>query len=695
MNQRTRVYRPWLLMALWLGASACGDDDGTTGVSPDMGPADMDIMDSAAPDLPPPDMDMDAGPGTVLEVAEAAGSFTTLVGAIDRAGLTADLGGEGPFTVFAPTDAAFTALEATVDIDGLTAAELANVLRNHVVAGEVRSDALPATADNLAGLTLVIDAANARVNGALLTMTDIAADNGIIHVIDAVMLPASILDVAGFAGLTGLAGALGDAGLDEDLAGGGPFTVFAPTNDGFGRLGTVPTGEALAEVLAYHVVEGAVASDAIPARADAVAGFTLFFDTSAGVQVNGIDVVVADVRTTNGIVHVIDDVLLPPDIPTAATLAGLSTLVGAVVDAELADDLSAPGPFTVFAPTNAAFAGLDAVPTGDALVEVLTYHVLPSEVASDAIPPRADALADLTLFFDTTAGVQVNGIDVVVADVRTTNGIVHVIDDVLLPPDIPTAATLAGLSTLVGAVVDAELADDLSAPGPFTVFAPTNAAFAALPAVPTGDALVEVLTYHVLTSEVRAADVPARANALATNAFGNPLTLLFDTSAGVAVNDIDVIIADVKTTNGVVHVIDDVLIPLDVLALAELAGFTELQAALGRASGDLPTTLASAGPFTLFAPTDAAFTAIASTVDGLSAEALRTVLLYHLVDSPTPVLSSGLADGPVPSLAGQDINVDVTAFTVQGARLESGLLDLHVTNGVVHVVNDVLIPPAL
>jgi transforming growth factor-beta-induced protein len=414
-------------------------------------------------------------------------------------------------------------------------------------------------------------------------------------------------------------------------------------------------------------------------------------------------------------------------VDVAVGNSDFSILVAALQRADLVATLQSAGPFTVFAPTDAAFAASDISLADvqamdvDTLTTVLLYHVVSgAAVGSSAVTagPVDSAAQDasgtwnLSLILGTTGGVTLNGgntvaggANVVTPDVDASNGVIHIIDRVLLPPTIASMASYAGLTDLLEAVVAADLADTLAGTGPFTVFAPTNAAFPDGAARPTGDALSNVLLYHVLSGAVPSGSVPARANALATNTAGNNMTLLFDTSAGVAVNGIDVLLADVGCTNGVVHVIDGVLLPPTVIDMAGIAGLTGLAAAVGRADASgagIGALLSGAAPtpatgFTVFAPTDAAFTAIQSTVDGLTDAQVAQVLQFHVLDPATfaaPVLSTGLADGDVATALGQAATVDVSVSppTIEGAAVVPSLLDIHVSNGVVHVLADVMIP---
>ncbi len=265
--------------------------------------------------------------GSIIGVADQAGDFETLLAAVDAAGLTETLQGPGPFTVFAPTDAAFDALpEGTVeallgDIPALT-----DILLYHAVAGEVpAADVVEASLiPTVQGsdLKVTVEGDDVMVGGAMVTMTDIMADNGIIHVIDAVMLPPEDIATiaAGNDDFSTLVTALEAADLVETLQGEGPFTVFAPTNAAFDAL---PEGAledllddipALTDVLLYHVASDKLDATAVVGSmsiemangdsADVAIG-------SEGPTIAGSPISVIDIPASNGIIHVIDAVMLP------------------------------------------------------------------------------------------------------------------------------------------------------------------------------------------------------------------------------------------------------------------------------------------------------------------------------------------------------------------------------------------------
>jgi len=399
--------------------------------------------------------------------------------------------------------------------------------------------------------------------------------------------------------------------------------LFAPNDAAFAKL---PSGvldyllanpKALTDILLYHVVAGNVYSKDIPARTQFVATLLPNKNVSVrqctiwqamvsgfrrGVRVNGAPVAQADIQASNGVIHVIDQVLIPPDfvvpmdlIDTAAQ-AGLSTLVKAVIRADLVGALRTPNrTFTVFAPTDAAFAKL---PPGvvefllrdknkGSLQEVLKYHVVPGTINAGAILNRtvttAQTLAvNKTLSFavnNNTVSINAGAARVVQPNVFATNGVAHVIDQVLVPPGVTLPPNIVDLakslpdqfSTLTTALQAAGLDKALVGAGPFTVFAPTNAAFAALPsgtlnsllADPNGQ-LTNVLQYHVIAGEVPAAEAIRLAGSGASIRMlnGQAVRLSLVNRTKLTLNGASTVVTpDVYALNGVVHVIDKVLIP--------------------------------------------------------------------------------------------------------------------------------------
>ena len=243
-----------------------------------------------------------------------------------------------------------------------------------------------------------------------------------------------------------------------------------------------------------------------------------------------------------------------------------STLVSALQKARLVEALSGKGPFTVFAPTNDAFAKLSAIPDGEALKQVLLYHVASGKFDARALLEKGEVttLQGKKVKVEKIGNdVILNGIvKVVTADIQASNGVIHVIDTVLIPPApsiLEIAAADSRFSTLVGALQAQNLVAALSGDGPFTVFAPTNDAFAKLASLPGGDALTRVLKYHVLSGKLTASDL-MKLKEVQTLA-GEGIFISKQGDSLVLNGLIKVVIADIQASNGVIHVIDTVLLP--------------------------------------------------------------------------------------------------------------------------------------
>ena len=405
-----------------------------------------------------------------------------------------------------------------------------------------------------------------------------------------------------------------DGDLVTTLSGPGPFTVFAPNNaaftaflnaNGFANLDAVPS-DVLAQILLNHVVSGAVQSSQlstgfIKTSATSTAAnqlMSMFVDTSSGVTLNGVsNVTGADNIVDNGVVHLVDAVIGLPSIATlAAANSDFSSLVAALDAASLVPTVDMGGPFTVLAPNDAAFtAFLDGASLGDipvdALTQVLLNHVLDGSILSTDLTSAgagynntlATGAGDnpMSIYFDTSSGVSFNGVsNVAAADVIAENGVIHAVDAVI---DLPTVVTFAladpTFSTLVAALTDSRLTTDFVSilstadgtdPAPFTVFAPTNDAFAALltelNATGLGDidepTLNATLTYHVVGgANVVASDLM---DDLTVTTLGGDITA--NVTGGATLTDANdrvsnIVATDLQAANGVIHAIDKVILP--------------------------------------------------------------------------------------------------------------------------------------
>ena len=284
------------------------------------------------------------------------------------------------------------------------------------------------------------------------------------------------------------------------------------------------------------------------------------------------------------------------------------------------------------------------------------------------------------------------------------------------PGNIVEVAQANGFTALTAAATKAGLVATLSSSSAnLTVFAPTDAAFGALAtrlgfanadamvqALPAA-ALANILNYHVLPARRTAAQLAAggATQATAYTFAGAPTTLALNTTTGVVITDAAlttarVSTADVAASNGVVHAIDKVLVPPGVLNVVQMAQVNPLFSSLVGAvvQANLQGTLSGAGPFTVFAPTNDAFAAIASTVAGLNNAQLTTVLTYHVL--PAQVLAADIPFGtPVATVAAQNITINQTPLTITDTTATPAPIvatNVRASNGVIHVIGKVLIP---
>jgi transforming growth factor-beta-induced protein len=595
---------------------------------------------------------------TIGAIAGATEDLSELFGLLERLNLTPIL--SNPIlklTLFAPVNSAFDALDTELRLsllDDSFSRHLSEVLLYHVTDGENLSTGLSNGQEltminenkGVVGVSVTLDAngnvvrlSDSRGDRATVIDFDILARNGVVHLIDAVLLPSFLFRRASDLGenystlisLAVLAGV--DAGLQTRT-----ITLFAPTNDAFAALPAAtletlssPEGlDTLVDILSYHVVLAVITSDKLEGTTEVTTtqGNTVSVTVLADgtVTVNDATVVEPDILARNGVTHGIDQVLIPPlaasssptsspivtatsgppttsapsaspttaapsTSPTAPLLSlldlasdtpALSTLVTAIVAADLTPILSsALFDLTVFAPTNDAFAALDpdtltrllTTPFQLHLVDVLLYHALDDEnLAASLLDGKQLVMGNdeiVTVGVDATTvslsnsqGVSALVIDV---DIAASNGVVHVIDGVLLPSFVyRTVIDLEdNYSTLMTVIELAELADTLKA-STFTLFAPTNDAFAKLGqetldflTSPDGKAaLTDTLRNHVI-SEVIAAEKLVDGATVVTAQGLNVIIGVLDGT--VMVNDAIVVKKDMLAINGITHGIDTVL----------------------------------------------------------------------------------------------------------------------------------------
>lgn len=436
-------------------------------------------------------------------------------------------------------------------------------------------------------------------------------------------------------------------------------------------------------------------------------------------------------------------------VALAQANTNLTSLVAALTKyPDLVSTLSSTSnEFTVFAPTNDAFADfLDAIGQESindvpesVLRSVLEYHVLAGNAvrSTELTAGNIETVNGEEVAVTIAGGVKLNGsVNVTAADVEATNGIVHLVDAVLVPPSVvPVVGTIVApayfnknFSTLVAAVVQAGLLDDLlSTSANYTLFAPTNDAFAAAgitalpPNTTEGNAtLSSILLYHVLTSEVKSVNLPVTGandpEVIATLSEESFYLSNRGGGAGVYINgSTQVVATDIEGSNGVVHVINRTLVPPS-KTIADIAidystsatpEFTQLVAALAKVPA-LLNAADAAGNLTVFAPTDAAFQALYTAVGvsnlnqleaAIGNDKLAKVLQHHIVGAR--VFSPDLATGSVTTL-NQNITINVSTLKITDANgsnpaagLVPALLNVHATNGVIHVIDKVLIPTGI
>ncbi|CAB9497922.1 beta-induced protein ig-h3 [Seminavis robusta] len=318
---------------------------------------------------------------TIVEIAESTGSHTTLVDLVTKAGLVDTLNGAGPFTLFGPTDDAFAALNGAAD--KFTTPEfsehLVDILTYHVIGAKVTSaDLVDGPVAMVNGEDASVTASPPMINTAnIIAPFDAEGSNGVVHSTDAVLLPTSvtsdIVDIAaGADAFSTLVDLVTTAGLVDTLKGEGPFTVFAPTNDAFAELPeetvallTSPEGkDQLIDILTYHVVAGNVYASQVPAEGEITmvnGDAAMVKNDGSMVMINDAMVVMDQILASNGVIHPINKVILPPADDASAPPAPEEGATGApATPAPTPESTTSAAAFvgTAFAAVSAAVAML-------------------------------------------------------------------------------------------------------------------------------------------------------------------------------------------------------------------------------------------------------------------------------------------------------------------------------------------------
>lgn len=540
----------------------------------------------------------------IMEVAWGQEQLETFVQAVQSTGLIETLDGEGPFTVFAPTDDAFAAL-SDQDLSDLMidSTPLEEVLQYHVVSGEIIAAAevdTVATALSISNqpLEITFEGDEMRVNGALVILPPgQEATNGILYIIDRVLMPPE-------------EGQMMAEGQMEEAETGLPGETESPEEIPPDTPEVMAADDAPAMCVQDYEVQADDWLSKIAEKfyGDPLAYPVIFEATNEAVNLGAdydqiMDVNIIEIGQTLCIPDEDYAITLQPETQETGVPSGdnivdalaadgrFNTLVAALNKAGLEDRLQAEGPYTLFAPTDDAF---DLLP-GDELAtlmddtttlsNVLIYHVVPETLQSDelAVLDAVEALLggtiDIAPVGDT---LMINEAQVIDPDIPASNGVIHAIDTVLQPadqgaiidPDAPAEDVQTNLletlvldgrfNTLFEALQEAELSDDLTEGGPYTVFAPTDGAFAKmgddLPELLQDlDRLTQVLQYHVVTGEFTAEEL-AEMSPPPTPLLEQELVF---TAADeqTMVNGVSIIDRDIEANNGLIHAIDTVLMP--------------------------------------------------------------------------------------------------------------------------------------
>ena len=618
-------------------------------------------------------------PATVVDIVVNSANHTTLETAVVAAGLVGTLQGDGPFTVFAPTDAAFAALPA-----GTVAALLADIptltkiLTYHVVGAKAMSSSLSNGQEITTVLgkdiKVTINGGGVFINNAKVTVADIVADNGVVHVIDAVLIPAADVNVKENQSMGKV---LTDAYgrtlyfFTKDAKGTSMCTdgclnnwpVFYADGMEFGAglnapdFGSINRGNGVMQTtfkgwpLYYFVndtLPGSMKGEgAIGKWFVAKPDYTIMISDN---QLTGLNAINYKGDYTPGdevIQYFTDDKGL-----TLYTWKNDKRNTNKFTKS----DFSNNGVWPIYEESEIVLPSvLDK--TDFAIINVfgkkqLTFKGWPLYYFGQDMMVRGN-----------TKGVSVPSPGVWPVPVKAM---------MMAPLPATVVDIIVGSethNTLEAAVIAAGLVGTLQGTGPFTVFAPTDAAFAALPAG-TVDALLadipaltKILTYHVVGAKAMSSSLNNGQKIITVQ--GKKVTVTINAD-GVFINNAKVTVADIEAENGVVHVINAVLIPSSlpntvVDIVVNSANHTTLEAAVVAAG--LVETLKGDGPFTVFAPTDAAFAALpAGTVAALLADipALTNILTYHVVGAKA--MSSSLSNGQkIVTLQGKEVIVTINA----------------------------------
>ena len=546
--------------------------------------------------------------------------------------------------------------------------------------------------------------------------------------------------------------AVTEAGLADALASAEDITILAPTNEAFARIpeddlaALLADTDALTDVLTYHVIperisfrnfESGTVDTLLAGNGVDINVQSFFWGFYRTVSVDDAVITRANLRADNGVIHTINEVLDPgyQVIPTILDIAAdnpeFSILASLVEQAGIARALDSEHyDLTVFAPTNAAFEALgeetlEAVQDDRKLLrKILKNHIVRGSQESSSLIEEGAAQTILGLSLplsedpDSLTGFSIAGEPLEAVDIAARNGIIHVVGGVLVPPApqslVDIASSREELSTFVTALTAAELAptfDTIQRWPAFTIFAPDDAAFAALPdgtidallADPTG-ALADILSLHVVAGRLEADRL--RDGQVLESLSGDRLTVRI-ADGEVTINDVPVVETDLKARNGVLHVVGNV-ISRESFTVADLVTskpyLSTLLAAVD-AAGLVPALADMGSDVTVLAPVNRAFNSLPDgTLEALLETpegTLRDILLNHVVPG-SQTAADLVEDGNATTLLGTDLEITsqrirfwwwrtpYRVVRVNGTRVLA--TNLEADNGLVHVIHGVLLP---
>uniref|UniRef100_A0A8C6P3H9 Periostin, osteoblast specific factor b n=1 Tax=Nothobranchius furzeri TaxID=105023 RepID=A0A8C6P3H9_NOTFU len=503
--------------------------------------------------------------------------------------------------------------------------------------------------------------------------------------------------------------------LKSEIEGPGSFTFFAPSNDAWDKLDSEVRAALVSNVnielfnaMHYHMVNKRLLTKDLKNGLKVTSmyndlGLHINHYSNGVVTVNCARIIYGNQVATNGVVHVIDRVITSVGNTIKDVIEvneDLSTLSDMALSAELLDKLGQQGHFTLFAPTNDAFDKIDGevmerlLRDKDVLKALLNYHLLDSVQCSEAIMAGTS--------YETLEGnnieigcdgesLTVNGIKMVLKkDIVTSNGVIHLIDQVLMPDSAKQVMDLLGgsLSTFGDMVAELGITTEMMADAEYTLLAPLNAAFTDEVMSMDQRDLKIILENHVIKSRFGLGKLY---NGQRLETIGGKYLRVFIYRTAVCIENSCLIRGSKEGSNGALHLMRTMLKSAEKTMfeiLTERGGFSVFLS-LMEAAG-LTDLLKQEGDFTLFAPSNKAFSVLSDRDVALlksNPNALKTILLYHF--SNGVVIGGGLESGVtnlVKSLQGSKVHMKL----VNSVQLQEA--DIMATNGAIHVVDQVLYP---